>query len=136
MAAAFLLPFFSAFAQSPTFDVASVRPSTPTNSDRIDINLGTFRNGVVTLTNGVVTYATNALGGVTIKHFTATGLPESQQNPDGSTHSWAYDLTGRVVKETLANGNYWQSTDVSPCFRQLCMRCLGFGGSSCADWTR
>lgn len=51
MAAAFLLPFLSAFAESPAFDVASVKPSPPSNSDRIDINLGTFRNGAVTLTN-------------------------------------------------------------------------------------
>jgi uncharacterized protein (TIGR03435 family) len=41
----------AAFGQSPTFDVASVKPSPPTNADRIDINLGTYRNSVVTLTN-------------------------------------------------------------------------------------
>lgn len=46
-----LLPFATALAQSPAFDVASVKPSPPSNSERIDINLGTFRNGVVTLTN-------------------------------------------------------------------------------------
>jgi uncharacterized protein (TIGR03435 family) len=38
-------------AQSPTFDVASVKPSPPTVADRIDINLGTLSHGVVTLTN-------------------------------------------------------------------------------------
>ena len=46
-----LLALSTALAQSPTFDVASVKPSPPTNADRIDINLGTYRNGVVTLTN-------------------------------------------------------------------------------------
>lgn len=51
VAAALLLVFFSLYAQAPTFDVASVKPSPPSNSDRIDINLGTFRNGEVTLTN-------------------------------------------------------------------------------------
>jgi len=51
MTATFLLPLLSAFAQSPAFDVASVKPSPPSNSDRIDINLGTYRNGEVTLTN-------------------------------------------------------------------------------------
>ena len=42
---------FAAFAQSPTFDVASVKPSPTDKGDRIQINLGSFRNGVVTLTN-------------------------------------------------------------------------------------
>jgi len=46
-----LLSFATALAQSPAFDVASVKPSPPSNSDRIDINLGTFSHGVVTLTN-------------------------------------------------------------------------------------
>ena len=46
-----LLLSVAAFAQSPTFDVASVKPSPTDKSDRIQINLGTFRNGVVTLTN-------------------------------------------------------------------------------------
>ena len=46
-----LFSLSTGLAQSPTFDVASVKPSPPTNSDRIDINLGTYRNGVVTLTN-------------------------------------------------------------------------------------
>jgi uncharacterized protein (TIGR03435 family) len=47
----FSLLAFAALAQPPTFDVASVKPSPPSDSDRININLGTFRHGVVTLTN-------------------------------------------------------------------------------------
>ena len=50
-AVALLLAFLPACAQSPAFEVASVKPSPRTNTDRLDINLGTFRNGVVTLTN-------------------------------------------------------------------------------------
>jgi uncharacterized protein (TIGR03435 family) len=46
-----LLSFSTALAQSPTFDVASVKPSPPNISDRIDINLGASRHGVVTLAN-------------------------------------------------------------------------------------
>jgi uncharacterized protein (TIGR03435 family) len=46
-----LLALASAGAQSPTFDVASVKPSPFSDSDRLDINLGTFRHGVVTLAN-------------------------------------------------------------------------------------
>jgi len=49
-----LTPFLlavAAFAQSPTFDVASVKPSPTDKGDRIQINLGSFRHGVVTLTN-------------------------------------------------------------------------------------
>jgi uncharacterized protein (TIGR03435 family) len=46
-----LLSLATALAQSPTFDVASVKPSPPSVSDRLDINLGAFNHGVVTLTN-------------------------------------------------------------------------------------
>jgi uncharacterized protein (TIGR03435 family) len=45
-----LLSFATALAQSPTFDVASVKPSPP-SGDLLNINLGTFSHGVVTLTN-------------------------------------------------------------------------------------
>jgi uncharacterized protein (TIGR03435 family) len=46
-----LLPFSTLLAQSPTFDAASVKPSPPTIADRIDINLGSYTHGEVTLTN-------------------------------------------------------------------------------------
>jgi len=73
-------------------------------------------NGVALATNyyahepgGLVSAITNALGGVTTKLYTSTGKLKFQQNPNGSTQSWNFDLTGRVVKETLANGNYRQT---------------------------
>jgi len=40
-----------AWAQKPTFDVASLKPSPPPEGDRILINLGTARHGEVKLTN-------------------------------------------------------------------------------------
>jgi uncharacterized protein (TIGR03435 family) len=46
-----VLTIATARAQSPVFDVASVKSSLPSNADRIDINLGTLKHGVVTLTN-------------------------------------------------------------------------------------
>src|ERR1700733_3478605 len=46
-----LLSLATALAQFPTFDVASVKPSPTDKSDTIQINLGTFTHGVVTLTN-------------------------------------------------------------------------------------
>jgi uncharacterized protein (TIGR03435 family) len=46
-----LIALASVRAQSPSFDVASVKPSPPSETRYIDINLGTLRHGVVTLTN-------------------------------------------------------------------------------------
>ena len=45
-----LLALASAFAQSPAFDVASVKPSPPAG-DLLQINLGAFNHGEATLTN-------------------------------------------------------------------------------------
>jgi RHS repeat-associated protein len=59
---------------------------------------------------GLVSAYTNALGGVTLKSYTTTGKLKQQINPDGSTNLWVFDLSGRPVKEVLANGNYWQTT--------------------------
>jgi len=73
-------------------------------------------NGVALATNsfahelgGELSFATNALGGVTSKLYTSTGKLRFQQNPDGSTNSWRYDFGGRLVQEFLPNGNYWQT---------------------------
>jgi RHS repeat-associated protein len=59
---------------------------------------------------GLVSAYTNALSGVTQKFYTTTGKLKQQINPDGSTNSWTFDLSGRPVKQVLANGNYWQTT--------------------------
>jgi uncharacterized protein (TIGR03435 family) len=48
---AFLGAFLTHAQSRPAFDVASLKPSPPSTSDRININLGTARHGVVTLSN-------------------------------------------------------------------------------------
>ncbi|HVU09418.1 MAG TPA: HYD1 signature containing ADP-ribosyltransferase family protein [Verrucomicrobiae bacterium] len=59
---------------------------------------------------GEVANFTNSLGGVTQTLYTQTGKPYFRQNPNGSTNGWQYDLLGRVQKEFLPNGSYWQTT--------------------------
>jgi RHS repeat-associated protein len=44
------------------------------------------------------------------KFYTTTGKLKEQINPDGSTLFWTFDLSGRPVKQVLANGNYWPTT--------------------------
>jgi len=46
-----LLSLVAGRAQSPAFDVASVKPSPPSETHYININLGTLQHGVLTLTN-------------------------------------------------------------------------------------
>jgi RHS repeat-associated protein len=77
----------------------------PTNSSQpIRVEGWAYESG------GNVSVYTNALGGVTSRYYTTTGQLEKQINPDGSTQQWRYDLLGRVVREYLVNGNYWQIT--------------------------
>ena len=60
---------------------------------------------------GLVSYATNALGGITHKTYTATGKVTSTQYPDGSAEQWHYDLAGRATFHTVRKGNgYWTAT--------------------------
>lgn len=67
-------------------------------------------NGFAYEPGGAVAYETNALGGVTQKFYTTSGKLKRQVAPDGSTNAWAFDLSGRPVKQVLPNGNYWQIT--------------------------
>jgi RHS repeat-associated protein len=53
---------------------------------------------------------TNALGGVTSFFYTASGKPRRQQNPDGSVQEWRYYADGRLFKEILRNGTYWETS--------------------------
>lgn len=55
---------------------------------------------------GLVSAHTNALGGVTLTAYTDDGKPRWMQNPDGTTLEWRYDLMGRRVRETHANGSF------------------------------
>lgn len=59
---------------------------------------------------GNISAHTNALGAVTQKFYTSAGLPKLQINSDGSTNAWRYDLSGRLVKTILQNGNFSQTT--------------------------
>jgi RHS repeat-associated protein len=67
-------------------------------------------NGIAYEPGGLPAYATNALGGVTIKRYSSRGQPEFQQNPDGSTNGWTYYLDGRIKREYQCNGAFWEST--------------------------
>jgi RHS repeat-associated protein len=58
---------------------------------------------------GLVSRSVNPLGGVTTRQFTYTGKATSQSNPDGSTNGWLYYMDGRVQKQFLCNGSYWET---------------------------
>jgi RHS repeat-associated protein len=84
---------------------------------------------------GLVTNAINSLGGVTETRYTASGLPVSQKNPDGSTNSWEYDLLGRPTKEVLPNKSYWE-TAYDDLNRTVVRRFKNLGGVTLATATQ
>ena len=57
---------------------------------------------------GEVSLHVNPLGGETRKFYTTAGLLRRQENPDGSVLQWRYYLDGRLWKEILPNGCYWE----------------------------
>lgn len=59
---------------------------------------------------GEVSYFTNALGGVTAKTYTSTGKLKQQVQPDQGTVLWTYYLDGRLRREYLASGSYYETT--------------------------
>ena len=59
---------------------------------------------------GLVTVATNALGGTSQTLYTQTGKPYRSVGPDGATNGMTYYLDGRPKRKYLANGSFWQST--------------------------
>jgi len=59
---------------------------------------------------GQVSFATNALEGVTQMRYTSTGKLKYQKNPDGSTNAWTFYIDGRPRRETQRNGAYWETT--------------------------
>jgi len=59
---------------------------------------------------GLVTVATNALGGANQTLYTQTGKPYRSVGPDGATNGTTYYLDSRPKREYLANGSFWQST--------------------------
>ena len=58
---------------------------------------------------GEVSLHVNPLGGETRTFFTSTGLLRKKENPDGSVLEWRYYLDGRLWKEILPNGHYWET---------------------------
>ena len=58
---------------------------------------------------GLLTNTVNPLGGVTTRQYSSLGKLIAQSNPDGSTNAWQYYSDGRVRREILANGNYWET---------------------------
>jgi RHS repeat-associated protein len=60
---------------------------------------------------GEVSVHVNPLGGQTKNFFTSTGLIRRQENPDGSVLQWRYYLDGRLWKEILRNGCYWETVN-------------------------
>ncbi|MEW6306011.1 MAG: DUF6531 domain-containing protein [Verrucomicrobiota bacterium] len=59
---------------------------------------------------GLLSVATNALGGVAKKYYTASGQPLREESADGSTNQWRYYLDGRLKREIQRNGAYWETT--------------------------
>jgi YD repeat-containing protein len=75
-----------------------------------ETNGNVLRTELFTYEAGQVTFATNALGGVTEIQYTTNGLKRFQKNPDGSTNSWTYYVDGRPKREIQRNGAYWERT--------------------------
>lgn len=63
---------------------------------------------------GQLAYYQNPLTGITRKYYTDTGLLRLEERPDGSTSEWRYNTDGRVAREYLRNGYYWQYTYDDP----------------------
>lgn len=59
---------------------------------------------------GQVAVHTNALHGVTRLSYTQTGQVAERQDPDGTTRQWRYRADGRIEREILPNGSYWETT--------------------------
>lgn len=59
---------------------------------------------------GQMSLAVNPLGGATTNSFTTTGRLKGRLNPDGTTNGWTYYLDGRLRREYLPNGHFWETT--------------------------
>lgn len=50
----------------------------------------------------------NPLVGVTTNFYTSAGQLAARHDPDGTTRQWRYRADGRIEKEILPNGSYWE----------------------------
>ncbi len=60
-------------------------------------------------TGGELSVHTSPINGVTRKFYTKAGQLRRQENADGSVLEWRYQLDGRVVREVLRDGSYWET---------------------------
>jgi RHS repeat-associated protein len=58
---------------------------------------------------GQIRFHTNALSGVSEFQYTATGQPMFRKGADGATNAWRYYADGRLRREILRNGAYWET---------------------------
>jgi len=109
---------FDGFGNRTT--ITNPRGVTTTNTfdalGRVTVSQVLETNGTVLKTEqsayesgGQVTLATNAMGGVTQTLYTKTGLPYFVSMPNGATNGTTYYLDGRVKRQYLVNGSYWQT---------------------------
>ena len=57
---------------------------------------------------GQVATHTTALGDTESNNYTSTGLLQSTTHADGTTTSYLYDLSSRLIQETLPNSSFWK----------------------------
>lgn len=58
---------------------------------------------------GLVHVHTSVLNGTTTTLYNSRGQPRHRTNADGSVEQWRYRADGRVKKEILRNGSYWET---------------------------
>lgn len=59
---------------------------------------------------GEVSSHVNPLGGVTTNAYTSTGQPRYRRDlVTGEEREWRYDAAGRLLREILPNGSYWET---------------------------
>lgn len=56
-----------------------------------------------------VHFHTNGLGGIDETRYTTSGKKSYFRSADGATNGWLYYLDGRLRREVLRNGSYWES---------------------------
>ncbi len=97
----------SALLAQNTADLAAYRSydgSLPSGVTTLSVESFTYEPG------GEIATRTNVLGGVTTTLYTARGQPRKRTQADGSVSEWRYLPDGRLFKEILRNGTYWQTT--------------------------
>lgn len=90
-----------------TADLAAKRAydgSLPSGVTALSLETRTYEPG------GQIETLTDVLGGQTTTLYTTLGQPRRRTLPDGSVQEWRYRIDGRLDREILRNGTYWQNT--------------------------